>query len=105
MYDPEDADNVPDVEWTSSKDSVATVSKDGVVTAIADGTATITAKVGNLTAEYEITVQEVKLNGISLDKTETTIHRGETANLTVKYDPEIQRMTERLTGLLLIRER
>lgn len=88
VYDPEDADNVPDVEWTSSKDSVATVSKDGVVTAIADGTATITAKVGNLTAEYEITVQEVKLNGISLDKTETTIHRGETANLTVKYDPE-----------------
>lgn len=88
VYDPEDADNVPDVEWTSSKDSVAMVSKDGVVTAIADGTATITAKVGNLTAEYEITVQEVKLNGISLDKTETTIHRGETANLTVKYDPE-----------------
>lgn len=87
-YDPADTTDDKTVTWTSSKESVATVSNTGLVTAVADGTTTITASVGSKTASYEITVQEVRLNGISLNKSTATVHRGEQEVLTVVYDPE-----------------
>ncbi len=43
------------VAWTSSNEAVATV-KDGIVVAVAEGTAVVTVKVGNCTAECNVTV-------------------------------------------------
>ena len=50
----------PNVIWTSSDETVATVSLAGVVTAVAAGTATITAKTisGGFTASCDVTVEE-----------------------------------------------
>ena len=88
-YDPEDTTDDKTVTWTSSDESVASVDSNGKVTAHKDGQATITAKVGNYTAECKVNVQEVKLTGISLDKESVEVNKGESAEkLTVKYEPE-----------------
>lgn len=87
IYDPEDTTDDTTVIWSSDNEKVATVDQTGLVKAVADGTANIKAKVGTLEATYAITVQEVKLNGISI-KDATTIHRGGTETLEVTYDPE-----------------
>ena len=87
VYNPEDTTDDTTVTWSSDNEDVATVDQTGLVTAVADGTANIKAKVGTLEATYAITVQEVKLNGISI-KEATTIHRGGTETLEVTYDPE-----------------
>lgn len=55
-YDPSNATEKPEVEWSSSAPAVATVDK-GVVTAVAAGEATITAKAGTFTATCKITVK------------------------------------------------
>ncbi len=86
-YDPEDTTDDKTVEWSSSDASVATVDQNGLVRAIKDGTATITAKVGNVEDTYQIAVKEVKLESISLDREEITIHRGESDILQVIYNP------------------
>lgn len=87
VYDPEDTTDDTTVTWSSDNEEVATVDQTGLVTAVADGTANIKATVGTLEATYAITVQEVKLNKITIKET-TTIHRGETETLEVTYDPE-----------------
>lgn len=87
IYEPEDTTDDATVTWSSDNEDVATVDQTGLVKAVADGTANIKAKVGTLEATYAITVQEVKLNGITI-KDATTIHRGETETLEVTYDPE-----------------
>ena len=48
------------VTWASSDEKVATVDANGKVTAKAVGTAVITAKAGEKSAEYKLTVQQVK---------------------------------------------
>ena len=55
-YDPSNATEKPEVEWSSSAPAVATVDK-GVVSAVAAGEATITAKAGTFTATCKITVK------------------------------------------------
>ena len=87
IYDPEDTTDDTTVTWSSDNEDVATVDQTGLVKAVADGTANIKAKVGTLEATYAITVQEVKLNSITI-KDATTIHRGGTETLEVIYDPE-----------------
>lgn len=87
VYDPEDTTDSKAVTWTSSAPAVATVDAAGLVTAVSDGTATITAKVGTKTATYAITVQEIKLTGITI-KNAATIHRGGSETLAVTYNPE-----------------
>lgn len=87
IYDPEDTTDDTTVTWSSDNEKVATVDQTGLVKAVADGTANIKAKVGTLEDTYAITVQEVKLNGISI-KDATTIHRGGKETLEVTYDPE-----------------
>lgn len=86
--EPEDTTDKKTVTWTSSNDAVATVSTSGMVTAVSDGTVTIYAKVGDKTASYNLTIKEIKLTGISLDTTETILHKGSDQQLTVSYSPE-----------------
>ena len=63
--------------WNSSDESVATV-KDGKVKALAKGTAIITVKVGDVSANETVTVEEVSLN-----KATETVTVGETTSLSV----------------------
>ena len=63
------------VAWTTSDSSVATVSDSGVVRGIAYGTATITATSSNgLTATCTVHVVPTPVEGVSLDKTATTLY-------------------------------
>lgn len=55
---PETASNQA-VTWKSSDESVATVDADGKVKAVKVGTATITASIGDASAEYALTVRDV----------------------------------------------
>lgn len=80
------ADAGVEAVWTSSAPSVAIVSDSGTVTAVGNGTATITAKAGNMEASCIVTVNS-PLNAISIESTASTIKKGQTAQLTVIYDP------------------
>lgn len=74
--------------WSSSDEDIATVDQNGLVTAIEDGTVTIYATVGDIRGEYQITVDDVPLTDININKTETTIHRGSEETLQIAYVPE-----------------
>nr|MCR4624563.1 Ig-like domain-containing protein [Lachnospiraceae bacterium] len=84
---PENATN-KEVTWTSNNPNVATV-VDGKVTAVAPGEAIIAVKTvdGEKTASCTVTVTEVRLTGITLDKTEATLAEGEKLKLNVTYTP------------------
>lgn len=56
-YDGETPENAqPEVRYTSSDESVATVAEDGTVTGVAEGEAAITAAVGELSAEQRVVI-------------------------------------------------
>ena len=57
---PEEVAAETTIEWSSSNEKVATVDENGKVTAIASGEATITATVGEKSANYEVTVEQPK---------------------------------------------
>lgn len=85
--------------WSSDNKEIADVDKNGVITAKKGGTAVITAKAAveintgsgtvteNLSVSCKVTVGNPLL-GISFDKTEMTLTKGETGELTVILDPE-----------------
>ena len=83
---PEAATN-KNVTWTSSNETVATVA-DGVVTAVASGKATITVKTeeGEFTATCAVTVIN-PVTGITLDKIEAAMTKGQTLTLTANVVP------------------
>lgn len=74
------------VRWSSSNNSIATVSN-GVVTAVSKGTTTITAKAGSKTATCTITVTEIPVSSITLNKTSATLVKGETLALSATVNP------------------
>ena len=74
------------ITWTSDNTNVATVSN-GEVTGVAPGAATITASIGNLSAECTVTVKAVPVESVSLDQTELSLDRGKTAQLTATVAP------------------
>ena len=72
---PEDTPDEPEITWTSSKPSVATVSSDGKVTAVGYGTATITATAGDYSDTCSVEVFG-QMTGIEIDRTSAAIKKG-----------------------------
>ena len=73
-------------EWTSSNPNVATVDKNGKITGVGGGTTTITAKFGEKTISYQVTVTS-PLTSISLNKSTMTVEKGKIGDLSVIYNP------------------
>ena len=87
-YEPAGTTEPRDVLWSSKDEKIAAVDESGEVTATGKGTTTITAKVGAFTAECQVTVSEIPLTGISLNKRELEVLKGSGETLTVKAEPE-----------------
>jgi len=86
-YEPVDTTDDTSVVWESSNQSVATV-KDGVVTAVGAGTATISARINGIADTCTVTVTDVPLKGIAINKDDFELPVGETDTLSVIYNPE-----------------
>lgn len=87
-YNPEDTTDDRTVTWSSENENVTTV-ENGVVTAVGAGRTTITATVGEFTAECEVTVvSPLESITLSADRTTDDLEVGDTVNLTVGYNPE-----------------
>ena len=76
------------IRWTSSNEAVATVDSLGKVTAIAQGSAIITATTndGNKSATLNVTVTEVEVLSVSLDKSRS-VSIGDTVQLIPAFNP------------------
>lgn len=77
----------PDLTWSSSNTSVATVDANGKVTAVAAGSATITVASDNgvkATATINVTVSPAS---ISLDKTDVILEKGSVESITASVGP------------------
>ncbi len=76
------ADDLAEVSWTSSLETVATVDA-GTITAVSDGTAVITAQSGDLTATCSVTVSLSKVSAPVADKADnSTLFTGDTITVT-----------------------
>ena len=78
IYNPSNTTDNKNVTWTSSNNNVASINN-GVVTAKGIGNAIITAKVGNLTASYKITV--IKHDNPVIVKANTLTYNGKEQEL------------------------
>ena len=88
---PEDATN-KNISWKSDKPEIASVNANGKVTGVAEGEATITVTTedGGKTATCKVTVsdKEIKVTGVTLNKTETSIFVGGSETLTATVAPD-----------------
>ena len=80
------------VTWTSNNSSVATVNSEGLVTAHSTGNATITAtstQDGTKTGTCTVTVTDstVHVTGVTLNKSSTSIIKGQSETLTATVSP------------------
>ena len=82
------------MSWRSSDEKVAKVDENGKIIAIAEGKAiiTVTTKDGGFTASCEITVlpkgEDIKVTGVSLDKTSSELKVDEELKLIASILPE-----------------
>lgn len=76
------------VSWSSSDDNVATVSSEGLVTAIALGDAVITASYGGFSDECKVSVVDIAVESVQLNKIELTLIKGEKETLVATVSPE-----------------
>lgn len=82
---PTDTTDESPVTWTSQNTGVATVNETtGEITAVAVGSAIIEVSKGNKTDTLTVNVKS-PLHAIALNKTETTLVKNQTENLTVTY--------------------
>ena len=82
---PELASATNDVDWSSSKEAVATVDN-GVVTAKKAGSAVITAKVGAVTATCKVTVRQ-HVTSVKLNATRKVLFNGKATTLKATVYP------------------
>ncbi len=85
---PDNATN-KNVTWNSSNTNVATVAADGTITAKAAGSSTITATTadGGKAVTCALTVSNVAVSGVTLDKTTASVQVGKTLKLTATVAP------------------
>lgn len=88
VFTPSDVTVEGQVSWSSSDDNIATVSDEGLVTAIALGDAVITASYGNFSDECKVSVVEVAVESIQLNKIELTLVKGDKETLIATVSPE-----------------
>jgi len=86
-----------EIIWTSSDESIATVDENGKVKALKAGKVTITVKVGEFTADFELTISEAKQEEqqantnkptTTTGNTNTNTHTNSNTNTNVKPQPE-----------------
>lgn len=95
QYVPAEPTNKPNIIWTSSDDSIATVEGVGelglgaTVTGKKAGPVTITATAGDtgFSANAAITVTEEPITGLTLTPDKTTINKGNTETLNATIEP------------------
>lgn len=89
-YTPENTtDENKTVEWSSSNTDVGTIDQEGNFVALKEGTTKITAKIGNIKAEREITVIENHVNDFKLLQEEgEVLNIGNTQKLVTVVNPE-----------------
>ncbi len=76
------------ITWSSNNTSVATVDGNGKVTGLRSGTATITARVGDATAECVITVKNyIAATSIKLAEESGSVPAGETYQIQASIEP------------------
>lgn len=86
---PSNADQ--EVEWSSSNSQVATVSENGLVTGVKAGTTVITATSKDnpsVKATCTVTVENIPVESVTLNKTTLTLVEGNTATLTATVKPD-----------------
>lgn len=89
-YTPENTtDENKTVEWSSSNTDVGTIDQEGNFVALKEGTTKITAKIGNIKAEREVTVIENHVGDFKLLQEEgEVLNIGNTQKLVTVVNPE-----------------
>lgn len=77
----------PEVTWSTSDESIATVSYDGVVTAVGVGSCMITATAGGERDQCAVTVNSIPVSSITLDPTSITLYVGGTHTIQAAVSP------------------
>ncbi|MDE7097202.1 MAG: Ig-like domain-containing protein, partial [Muribaculaceae bacterium] len=78
----------PNVSWKSSNTAIASVTQTGLVTAKQKGEVTITVTAnGGFTATCVITITDIEVTNIELDKKQVTLTEDETVQLTATVTP------------------
>ena len=76
------------VEWSSSKKTVATVDESGLVTGRGKGVTTITATIEGYTATCDIYCDYIPITGFSLDQSSVKTSCGDAIQLTGTFEPD-----------------
>lgn len=77
----------PEVTWTSSNESVATVDENGKISGVSLGKAVITATADGKSAQCNVTVKPIRVTSIALDKDKADIIVGDEMTLTATVLP------------------
>lgn len=99
-YEPENTTDDKTVTWTSSGPA-ATVGEDGIVTGVSAGTATVTATVGDKTAECTVTVSEPQgpsVKSVTLSHSHLVLEKDETFTITATTEGDVQGLVYTLRG-------
>ncbi|MEZ4809963.1 MAG: Ig-like domain-containing protein [Allomuricauda sp.] len=79
------------VIWSSSDETVAAVDENGLVTPLAIGEATITAMVGNGSAQCNVEVVDGPVTDLQLDLADLELYRGGSATLSIDtFEAEVE---------------